>query len=297
MSQNFDFKKRFGKEITKEEVINSFITQINHSLIPALDEISGNYYSRAEDSLHYSSDGSRFFDYVCLNFGLEPSVIISNFNRDPYSIHGDAIPSFKEITKSNFEHTLLLIEIVYAYFKQRRDYNSSELIDFINELVNRAILQPVSLGVFWRDGHFYPEGAVELDEKLIREPLDWLSSYSKVRELYQNSLDNYSQSNTNGIKRKDACINAYQAVEEIAKKVVGEEKPFDSLFGSFAQSIGLNSYWQKILNQYREFSKEYGRHPGTKDEFIPDKPSTEAFIYLSGLLLRLSVQKLDDYKK
>lgn len=296
MSQLFDFKKRFGKKVTLEEVRGNFVTKVNHSLIPLIDQEVGNYYTAREEISYgghtYDSPGSRLFDYICINFGLEPRVIISNWNRNNYS-SSTSTPSVKNLTCNDFEKTLLLVEIVYKYFKQGRHYRSEEYVNVIDEMVNTFILQPVSIGVFWRNGGFYPEGAVELDQAMIREPLDWLQDHPKIQKLYQNALDNYSQSIVQDIKRKDTCINAYQAVEEMAKSVVGEQKPFDSIFGSFANQLGLTSHWQKILNQYREFSKEYGRHPGSTDDFIPDISSTEAFLYLSGLLLRLAIQKLN----
>jgi hypothetical protein len=296
MSQILDFKKRFGKQISSEEVKGNFVTKVNHYLVPIIDREVGSHYSDGSD-YRYSNPGSRFFDYICVNFGLEPREIITGWNQNNYQLT-EAIPSVKSLTGSDFEKTLLLVEIAYSYFKKNVSvYTSNDIADAIDSMVNEFVLQPISLGIFWRDGHFYPEGAVELDEKLIREPLDWLGKYSKIQKLYKNALDNYSQSNTSDIKRKDTCINAYQAVEEIAKIIVGEQKPFDSIFGSFGIKIGLNSHWQKILNQYREFSKEYGRHPGSTEDFIPDRPSTEAFLYLSGLLLRLSVQKLEQIEE
>ena len=291
MIKILDFKKRFGKTISKEEVQKNFVTKVNHFLIPIIDDKVGNYYSSSNDS-RYPDPGSRFFDFICINLGLESQEIIYQWNRGSYGPSA-TIPSVKQLTENDFEKTLLLVEIAYEYFKKGKIYNSENIIDAIDSMMVEFLLQPISLGVFWRDGHFYPEGAVELDETLIREPLDWLEKFPKIQALYKNALENYAQSKDSDIKRKDACINAYQSIEAIAKEVVGEDKPFDSIFGAFGQQIGLNSYWTKILNQYREFSKEYGRHPGKTEDFIPDAPSTEAFVYLSGLLLRLSVQKIE----
>lgn len=281
-----DFKKRFGKQISIDDVRSDFVTKINHFLVPVIEEEIGRYYTEAGGS--YGSPGSRLFDAICIGFGLEPHEIIKKWNRNPFSAYELGIPPLKQLTGDNFEKTLLLIEIVYQHFREK--HSGGDAIDAIESIVNQFILQPISLGVFWRNGKFYPEGATELDEPLVREPLEWLEAYPKVQSLFKNALDAYSQSIVSHIKRKDTVVNAYQAVEEIARLIVGEQKPFDSIYPMFGEQIGLNQYWRKILNNYREFSMEYGRHPGkSKTDFIPDKPSTEAFLYLSGLLLRLSI--------
>jgi len=151
--------------------------------------------------------------------------------------------------------------------------------------------QPISLGISWRNGKFYPAEAKELSEKLIYEPLEWLKDYPKSELIFKNALDHYSKSLQDPIKRKDVISNSFQAVEELTRSFLNNDKSFDNNFSDLVETLKLNNHWRQILNRYKELSKEFGRHPG-REEFIPEQSDTEAFLYLSGLIMRLVLEKL-----
>ncbi len=283
MSRIFDFKKRFGQAIDLEEIKQDFINKITHYFIEPLDKSDGRYYSEY---------GSSLFDFVSIEFNRNPSDIICAHNKDNHSAYGTYKPSFKIFSGRDFEKTLLLIEIFYDYFSARDTYNN-DILKTINNYVAIALNQPVSTGVSWRDGKFYPEGVEEFDEKLVEDVLKWLGDNPKISALYKNALDQYSQSLIDKVKRKDVVNNAFQAVEKLTEEYLGSLKPsFDNNFNALVDKLTLDKEWKKIFNSYRELSKEFGRHAGKGDKFIPTQEDTEAFLYLSGLVLRLILQKL-----
>ncbi len=283
MSRIFDFKKRFGQEIDINDIREDFINKIHYLIIEPLDIEKGFYYS------DYSNQP---FDFIAIEFGYNPSDIIKKHNSSNFYRTETLRPSFAVFSNRDFNKTLLLVEIIFDYFKKSNEYNVEERLTSLENRIKTALNQPISLGVSWRDGKFYPEGVEEFDEKLISDVLKWLDKKPKIQALYKNALDHYSQSINNSIKRKDVIVNSFQAVEQITKEFLESPKEsFDNNFNALVDKLELDKEWKKIFNSFKELSKEFGRHSGKKDEFIPNKEDTEAFLYLSGLILRLILQK------
>lgn len=276
----FDFKRRFGQTVAIEEVKRSFVNKINRLLLREVDR----YFREGTTGL---------FDHVCSFLNKDSEKIIHEYNnRYLYGSLSNRleIPSIKYFTKNEFDSTLPMIEALYTYFE---DLGNDEWLGKIDRSVGEALEQPISLGISWRDGEFYPEGAKELEKALVDEPLKWLENYPEVRELYQNAQDHYSQSLKTPIKRKDAISNAFQAVEKVTRIVLGNQESFDNNFKELVEKVELHPNWKGVLNHYKELSKEFGRHPG-REEFIPNKSDTEAFLYLSGIVLRLILERLGE---
>ncbi len=281
-----DFKKRFGQDIDPREVKQNFVNEINHFLTEPLDERIGHYYFK----------GNAIFDYICLGLNLNPKKVIIEWNKNNYNVT-DYIYSLKNLTKDDFDKTLIVIELAYEYFLSSQEYDRESWLKEIDEVVGRFLNQILSLKVYWFEGKFYPEGAEELDERLIKENLRWLEKYPKVKELFANALDHYSQSLKTSVKRKDVISNSYQAVEEFSRNLLGNSKAFDNNFNEVAKQLNLVSQWGQILKFYTELSKEFGRHPGRSNDYVPTKEDTEAFLYLSGLLLRMLIEKKNNKNK
>lgn len=281
----FDFKKRFSGDLKLEEIRKDFVNKINHFLFREINK--RNYY-----------EYPKLFEFICLQLSLNADDILREVNANNISYHyggGDLIyPSPRYFTRDDFQITLLLIEIIYSYFSvfATDNYRKEEYLARINSAIEIAMDQPLSLGIVWRDGRFYPEGAKDLTEKLVSDVLVWLADFPKASSLYKNALDHYSQSLKDYIKRKDVISNAFQAVEELTRIFLKNDKAFDNNFEELVEKLKLNSHWKQILNRYKEISKEFGRHPGRAGNFIPDQEDTEAFLYLSGLLMRLMLEKL-----
>ncbi|MFA6423914.1 MAG: hypothetical protein WCV83_01210 [Candidatus Magasanikbacteria bacterium] len=288
MSRIFDFNKRFGKTVDPEEVKHDFVNKITHYLIEPLDEKAGLRYGEYSNS-------TEIFNFVAMEFNQNPTNIIYLHNRNHFYSDDIYRPSFKIFSDGVFEKTLILVEIFYDYLSTHSIPGTGEKqwSENINKIVAYALNQPVSLGISWRDGKFYPEGAEEFDEKLISDVLKWLEQKPKIQALYKNALDQYSQSLSDNIKRKDVMSNAFQAVEQLTQEYLKSPKPsFDNNFNSLVDKLVIDKEWKKIFNSYKELSKEFGRHAGSGDSFIPTQEDTEAFLYLSGLIMRLILEKV-----
>jgi len=91
----------------------------------------------------------------------------------------------------------------------------------------------------------------------------------------------------------DTITDIYEAVEALAKSVTGRDKDLSGNAELFISKLELSDYYKKMLKDYIEFACDY-RHAvklGEKREPL-SRNEVEAFIYTSGLFMRLAVQQL-----
>ena len=283
---NSDFKKRFGLSINEDDLKNeakkNLVNKINYDIF------------REIQKTHFYDDNyfhPNLFEFICLKFLLYPSDVIKKFNENRLGFHYGKIvyPQIRYFTEDNLEETLFVVETIYSYFQNEKVEEYIKTIDSKIELLSKQLS---FLKIRWRNGKFYPAEAKELSEKLINEPLEWLKDYPKVKSLYKNALDHYSVSVRDNIKRKDVISNSFQAIEELTRNLLNNDKAFDNNFNYLVESLNLNTNWKQIFHYYKELSKEFGRHSGRGENFIPEQSDTESFLYLSGLIMRLILEKL-----
>ncbi len=279
----FDFKKRFGQAIDEEEVKRAFVNHINFKLLEMLDDEAGRLY-------YDSSPGKKLFDAICLYMNRNPSQVVRDYNsRGLYNMETQT-PRLRYLTSDDFEQTLLVTEAAYHYFLTSDVYRKEGWLRAIDFIVSAQLEAPLSLGVSWVAGKFIPEGAKELQEVLVEDNLLWLSEFPETQKLFTGALNDYASSRSDEIKRKNAMSNSFQAVEQFARTFLQTDKAFDNIFNELMDSLSLHPHWKQICNRWNELAKEFARHSG-RDGTMPSQEDVEAFIYLSGLLLRLMIQK------
>ena len=153
---------------------------------------------------------------------------------------------------------------------------------FIDSALKHATMD---IGVSWKEGVFYPSGAKELDKALVEEPLDWLKDFPSERTDFQKALDAYIA------KKNDEVIsNCYVAVEGLARQILGNDRTLDNNRVDLLKKLGLSQEWKSLLSDFFHYANEFKRHAGENRHNI-NPIEAEAFLYLSGLLLRLMVQQ------
>ncbi len=204
--------------------------------------------------------------------------------------------TMETMTKGDFYQTLSVVEKAYQYLAEDRPgqiydpygFNRSEEsinIWNFNERMNRImLLSETDLGVFWKDGKFYLSGAKELDEALISDTLEWLSNYPATQKQFAIALGHYKKSIQTSSAGKDAITNSYTSVEALAKEILKNDRSFDKNSDELVEKLGLPKEYKNIVHYYKQLANEYGsRHAGSD----PTHKEVEAFVYLTGLLLRL----------
>jgi hypothetical protein len=280
----FDFKKRFGKEIDKDEVKKAFVNHLNFKLLESLDDETGRYYSD-------HSAGKEIFDAICLYINENPTQVVKNYNTGGFYYHETTTPPLRYLTHDDFEKTLLVVEAAYKYFQNSGHYRKNAWLKMMDLVVSEQLEAPLSLGISWVSGKFIPEGAEELQDVLIEDNLIWLLDYPETQKLFRAALNDYAGSRGDEVRRKNAMSNSFQAVEQLARTFLSTDKAFDNIFSNLVDSLALHSHWKQICYRWNELAKEFARHSG-REQKTPNQEDAEAFIYLSGLLLRLIIQKI-----
>jgi hypothetical protein len=277
-----DFSTRFNlKSPSLEELRLAFFNRVNTHLFQWLqNDIAFTY--------------SDFITWISLQLGEPWDEQFYKGNHGTFSNL-----SLKEITRRDFHRTLYLIEKCFEFIDSgklirvaRNHWDNQDSVVTISAFESRlqeiSFLSDSRLGVFWKTGKFYPAGAKELDDALIKDNLDWLGKHPKVSKLYKTALQHFSKGMNDDSSRKDAITNAYAAAEQLARDILKSDKNFDKISDELIDKLNLLKEYKNIFHYYKIIANEYSsRHAGSDIE----KPETEAFIYMTGLLIRLMVQK------
>lgn len=229
----------------------------------------------------YPDNYERVFHSLCYELGENADDLISHTNQYNYG-GAMTIPPVRILTRDNFIATLKVLVLLH-------DNLHPENAERLNRLTEFALARAATdLGVRWKDGLFYPSGAKELDEKLINDNLDFLQTWPKVREQFATALTHFRNSLENVAARKDAITNAYSAIEGLTRVVLGNDKNFDNNSNALVDFLELPGEYKNIVHYYKQIAHNYSsRHAG--EEF--SHAETEAFVYLTGLLMRLISEK------
>lgn len=280
---NADFRKRMGLEqVDAAEARKRFLNRIGVSVLRWLQDNKGRTFYD-ENFIWWISEelGESWGDRV------KAREYDSGYWSDV---------TMETMTKGDFYQTLAVVEKAYQYLAEGRPgqiysrYGFNKPEDLINirnfnERMNRImLLSETDLGVFWKDGRFYLSGARELDEALISDTLEWLSSYPAAQKQFAVALDHYKKSTQTPSAGKDTITNSYTSVEALAKEILKNNRSFDKNSDGLVEKLGLPNEYKNIVHYYKQLAHEYGsRHAGSD----PTHREVEAFVYLTGLLLRL----------
>lgn len=198
--------------------------------------------------------------------------------------------SFREYARNNFYDCLIMLEAICEVFVAVRKPWAEKLSNIIQHAIS---LSETDLGVEWRDGVFWASGAKLLDEALINENLKWLADkgYQDVLVPFEKGLRHFLEAVQKPERLGDTVTDVYEAVEALAKRVTGRDTDLSDNAELFISKLELSEYYKKMLKDYIKYANDY-RHAAKLGE--GKKPllrnEVEAFIYTSGLYIRLAVQ-------
>ena len=141
------------------------------------------------------------------------------------------------------------------------------------------------------DGVFiFPKGAIELDEKLVSEPLQWLLDYPRSKAAFEKALKAYAEVNEgNASDVADLCR---KSLEIFFKEFFNSTKGLESLkadYGRYLKDCGvpssLASDFQYLLQQYSKFNNDNAKHNDSTPIVV-----VEYILYSTGNIMRLLLQ-------
>ena len=189
------------------------------------------------------------------------------------------------------------IEALYAAFKTSDYYNDGSPEAVINEIVKSAITaSEVDLEIEWKDGIFSKSGAKLLDESLINANLKWLSSpsYADVLTPFKKGLSHFLEAQKQPEKFSSTITDMYEAMEKMTRITNKNNKTLGANAEEFINNLGLSEHYKIMLGAYTKYAHEFRHAVKQGEERKPPLPNeVEAFVYTTGLFIRLAIQQLN----
>jgi len=210
------------------------------------------------------------------------------------SIHhpSELVSQWDAFVGQDFSRCLRITEAFRAALVQQR-YSPNDMAMFIDGVTTTIQNSELDLEISWDGTIFTQKGARLLDEKLVNDPLDWLRDpkYRNVLVPFEKGLKHWMEGHKDPERYGDVITDVYEALEALAKLVTGRDTELAANREKLASVIKLPEAYSKILKEYIDFGCEY-RHSPEKDKprTYPSERDTEAFIYMTGVFLRLAVQ-------
>lgn len=257
------FHERFNIQVPLEEAKRRFVNRVTNALI----------YDVMLAATHMSGvDGAWSLErHICQKLG------------ERWKGYGCLV----QILGDHFESCLQALEGLYSH------PNHKDLADKIA----RSILEEaeIDLGIRWKDGKFLPSGAPLLDEKLVNDVLGLvnLPAYKGVSEAFNKGLDHFLHSTQKPGLLSDVVTDMYEALEALAKIICKNDRDLSGNREAFISAVGLTDYYKRMLKDYIEYANDLHRHAAEKGQAKqpPSKKEVEAFIYLTGLFIRLALSE------
>lgn len=195
---------------------------------------------------------------------------------------------FTDYVQGDFLRCLQALEALYHAL------SDSLAAEFSHQLEPILSQSETDLGIRWRNGTFFPSGAKLLDQALVDENLQWLSEsrYQNVLAPFQKGLSDFLQGQRDPNKLIDVVRDMYEALEAMAKVITGKSRrDLSKTHELFVKKLSLSDHYKKMLTDYIAYGCQF-RHglEAAKTRIPPPLQEVEAFIYITGLFLRLAIE-------
>lgn len=143
----------------------------------------------------------------------------------------------------------------------------------------------------------FPKGAVELDDALVSEPLEWLRDYPLAHKTFVIALKQYSD----GIYIRDVADNLRKALEAFLQEFLNNTKNLETnkneicrYLGEQEVDAGISGLFQPLINAYKNINDKIAKHNDAVDAKL-----LEFLLYQTGVLIRmvLSVKQAQDMEE
>lgn len=268
-----DYRKKLGLNISDKEKTSRFYAQMH------------NYFMNAS-SVEFDTIVETAF---CNMIGVpmkKQNPITEDFWTEPSGLA--RVWTYLEKHGSNIGELLFCcVELINAYPSKQKVIKKSIKAVILNALddcqINYEILNDAD-GVF-----IFPQGAKELDDALVSEPLEWLSAYPKAHAAFVKALKEYADATPDNAS--DAADKFRKALETFFQEFFECDKSLENcknLYGGYLKSHSVPSEiagnMETLLHSYTNFMNGYAKHH--------DKTSMnvlEYIMYQTGNIIRLLI--------
>ncbi len=201
----------------------------------------------------------------------------------------EEINDFTDYVKDDFHSCLHALEVTHDVLNEAK--HKAMLDELIQEVIS---LSEVDLGIEWRDGSFWPSGAKLLDEALVNENLEWLSGtkYADVGAPFEKGLHHLLEAQSQPEKLTDVITDMYEALEKMARITNDNNRTLGQNSKQFVGNLGLSDHYETMLREYTKYAHEFRHAVEQGKGRVPPLPNeVEAFVYTTGLFIRLAIQQ------
>jgi hypothetical protein len=118
--------------------------------------------------------------------------------------------------------------------------------------------------------------------------------YVNVLTPFEKGLHHYLEEQKQPEKLADVVTDMYEALEKMARITNGNNKTLGSNAEKFISNLGLSSYYETMLREYTKYAHEFRHAVEQGKERVPPLPNeVEAFVYTTGIFIRLAIQQLN----
>lgn len=246
-----------------------------------IQRIDADIFNWFESEYYYKPD---FIKWLSLELGEGwHNKIRCHYPQSLYS------PKLEEICEKDFHKTLLVLELIHLYFVKLRQ--SVSLVILERKIEHILDISETDIGIFWKDGKFYKSGVEYLDQGLIIDTLDYLNDFPDEKIDFKNALKAYENNRTG-----DAVGDCYNVIEGLARKLLGNSTVLDGNVENILRKLQVDQNWKSLLKSYISYANDFKRHASDKRHSI-DPDEVEAFLYLTGLIVRLCIRKKNNFNQ
>ena len=206
-------------------------------------------------------------------------------------IYGDDEERYSACLRILEKHTKEIRDFVsfYVAFANVHQLDvSSELKDIFVDLFKQAHIsyEIVDDEDCW---YLFPNGAQELDDALISQPLEWMKDYPLSHKAFIKALKEYSdvdEDHASGV-----ADDFRKALETFLQEFFGEEKTiesFISIYGKYLKDNGvpkeIRGNFETLLSAYNNFNNAYAKHHDKTELKV-----LEYIMYQTGNIIRLLI--------
>ncbi len=267
------FYQRFHIEVDLDVERKSFLQRVRTVTRSVLDRVDSRRMTLVDT----------LFQAVCFELGEQ-------YESVPYASR--FMERWDRIVRDDFVKCLRITEAMRSALVRQKELTdlAAEYSRGITVALKRS---EVDLEISWNGEIFTKTGARLLDDRLVNDPLEWLRDpkYGNVLVPFEKGLKHWMEGHKNPERYGDVITDVYEAVEALAKLVTGRDADLSANREKLAAVLGLPEAYKKMLKEYIDFGCEYRHSPETrKPRTYPSERDTEAFIYMTGVSLRLAMQ-------
>ena len=136
----------------------------------------------------------------------------------------------------------------------------------------------------------YPTGAKLLDDKAVKETIEWLAKYPEVGKHFLESLKIYALKES--AKYRNLLDNLRFALEQMLRAVLGNQKSLENQKEEALRWLASHKIHAHIVNMYNDLITKFAsyQNDAVKHHERYSPAEIEFMIYMTGTFLRFLVQ-------